>query len=112
MASRGEFRDRFAAALRRRLVPLGPLSRRQLAHAIGVCDDTVDNWLAARSQPDAWVMGSLMEFFDAAFACEVYAPQGVAIVKLNDIRKVRAIAAVEKLAPICAAIDELAGLAS
>lgn len=112
MASRGEFRERFATALRRRVVPLGPLSRRQIAHAIGVCDDTIDNWLAGRSQPDAWVMGLLMEFFDASFACEVYQPHGVAIVKLSDIRKVRSIAAVEKLAPVCAAIDALEGLAS
>lgn len=112
MTTRASFRERFAAALRRRLVPFGSLSRRQLAHAIRVCEDTVDNWLSGRSQPDAFVMGELMEFFDASFACEVYQPSGIAVVKLSDIRRVRAISAISKLAPVCAAIDEIEGLAS
>jgi hypothetical protein len=107
--SRDLFRKRLADALRRRLAPNTGLTRYQLAHAIGRDPGTIDNWLAEYSQPDSYVMGELIAFFDPAFANEIYAPHGVIVAKLSDARRAHAIQQVNKLSPALEALGEMFG---
>jgi hypothetical protein len=106
--SRDAFKDRLANALLRRLHPNTGLHRKVLSHAIGVHENTVDNWCAGYSQPDSYFMGELIQFFDAGFANEVYAAHGAVVAKLSDTRKARALQAVNKLAPALDALSEFA----
>lgn len=108
--TRDLFRKRLADALRRRLVPNTGLTKAVLAHAIGIKDPgTIDNWMAEYSQPDSYVMGELIAFFDPAFANEVYQTHGVVVAKLSDVRRAHAIHQVNRLAPALDVLGEMMG---
>lgn len=104
------FRQRFSSALRRRLAPNTGLTKAVLAHAIGIKDPgTIDNWLAEYSQPNSYIMGELISFFDSGFANEVYGGHGVVVAKLSDARRAAAIHSVNRIAPALDALGEIMG---
>jgi len=74
---------RFVTALRRRMQPNTPLSRAQLANAVGCSERTVDNWLGG-SPPSGPHLLSLIQIFDRAFVAEV---TGGDVPKLSDARR-------------------------
>jgi hypothetical protein len=106
--SRDVFKVRLSRALLGRLHPNTGLHRKVLAHAVGVHENTIDNWIACYSQPDSYVMGELISFFDAGFANEIYSAHGAVIAKLSDTRKAKALQAVNRLAPALDALAEMA----
>lgn len=72
--SRNAHRARLAAALRRRLDPLGPLRRQALAAEMSISLRTLESWLEGRSEPSSWQMGHLIAATDAQLWIEVYGP--------------------------------------
>lgn len=73
-SGRAAHRRRLAAALKRRLQPQGPIAVKDLATAIGVTPDTVQNWLAESTEPSSWLLGRLMAALDPSFFVELYGP--------------------------------------
>ena len=65
---------RLAAALQQRLQPAGPWQARDLAQAVGVTPETVQNWLAGQTEPSSWTLGRLMGVLDPLFFVDVYGP--------------------------------------
>jgi transcriptional repressor BetI len=76
---RAAHRRRLATALKRRLQPQGPIATKDLAAAIGVTPDTVQNWLAESTEPSSWLLGRLMAALDPGFFVELYGPTVEAI---------------------------------
>jgi hypothetical protein len=71
---RDAHRARLAAALRKRLEPVGPMRREALAAATGVSVKVLESWLEGRAEPTSWQMGRLIVAVDAQFWMEVYGP--------------------------------------
>jgi len=71
---RDAHRARLAAALRRRLEPVGSLKREALAAAVGVSVKTLESWLDGRVEPSSWQMGRLIPATDAQLWFDVYGP--------------------------------------
>lgn len=71
---RDAHRARLAAALRRRLEPVGPLKREVLAASVGVSVKTLESWLDGRGEPSSWQMGRLIPATDAQMWFDVYGP--------------------------------------
>jgi TetR/AcrR family transcriptional repressor of bet genes len=71
---RDAHRGRLAAALRRRLEPVGPLRREVLAGSLGVSVRVLESWLEGRAEPTSWQMGRLLVATDAQLWMEVYGP--------------------------------------
>jgi TetR/AcrR family transcriptional repressor of bet genes len=71
---RDAHRARLAAALRRRLEPVGPLKREVLAASVGVSVKTLESWLDGRGEPTSWQMGRLIPATDAQLWFDVYGP--------------------------------------
>jgi TetR/AcrR family transcriptional repressor of bet genes len=71
---RDAHRARLAAALRKRLEPVGPMRREALAAATGVSVKVLESWLEGRAEPTSWQMGRLLVAVDAQLWMEVYAP--------------------------------------
>ncbi len=69
---RNAHRARLAAALRRRVEPVGRLKREALAAAVGISVKTLESWLEGRSEPSSWQMGRLLPATDAQLWFEVY----------------------------------------
>jgi len=105
--TRHDFRKALSNAIRTRLYPNTGVTRRHLADALGKDEDTIDNYLNEYSQPDGYVMGLMIQFFDAGFANEVYGLHGVVVAKMSDARKAAAIQAVNKLSPALDALAEM-----
>ncbi|MGE3968416.1 MAG: transcriptional regulator BetI [Dongiaceae bacterium] len=74
VSGRAAHRKRLSAALKRRLQPQGPLAVKDLATAIGVTPDTVQNWIAESTEPSSWLFGRLMAALDPSFFVELYGP--------------------------------------
>jgi hypothetical protein len=110
--SREAFKQRLAQALARRLHPNSGLTRKALAHAIGRSPETIENYLSGYSQPDSHAMGELMAFLDAGFACEVYGPHGLVVIKADDLGKARGVLShMHSLAPALETVEQLLSLA-
>ena len=71
---RDAHRARLAAALRKRLEPVGPMRREALAAATGVSVKVLESWLEGRAEPTSWQMGRLLVAVDAQLWMEVYGP--------------------------------------
>ncbi len=71
----GNFRQNFAAALRKRLGKPPLPSIGQLAAAISVTENTVRNWLQKRTSPDSFHMLQLGGLFGHAFMMEAWATE-------------------------------------
>jgi TetR/AcrR family transcriptional repressor of bet genes len=71
---RDAHRGRLAAALRRRLEPVGALRREVLAGSLGVSVRILESWLEGRAEPTSWQMGRLLVSTDAQLWVEVYGP--------------------------------------
>ena len=71
---RDAHRARLAAALRKRLEPVGPMRREALAAATGVSLKVLESWLEGRAEPTSWQMGRLLVAVDAQLWLEVYGP--------------------------------------
>jgi TetR/AcrR family transcriptional repressor of bet genes len=71
---RDAHRARLAAALRRRLEPVGSLKREALSAAVGVSVKTLESWLDGRGEPTSWQMGRLIPATDAQLWFDVYGP--------------------------------------
>ncbi|MBL9035765.1 MAG: transcriptional regulator BetI [Rhodospirillaceae bacterium] len=71
---RDAHRARLAAALRKRLEPVGPMRREALAAATGVSLKVLESWLEGRAEPTSWQMGRLLVAVDAQLWMEVYGP--------------------------------------
>lgn len=104
-AMRRAFRDRMAGALRRRLKPNTMLQKTQLAHALGVSVQTIDNWCGAVSQPDGFMLVQMIHFFDTAFAVEVFGQGALIVSKIDDARRYAALREINRTAPVLAALD-------
>ncbi len=71
---RNAHRARLAAALRKRMEPVGPLRREILAAAAGISVKILESWLDGRAEPTSWQIGRLMVATDAQLWMEVYGP--------------------------------------
>lgn len=74
-----------ADALWRR-INAGAITRKQLQHAIGVSEGTIDNLMSGNGDPSGRVLMALLSFFDSSFANEILAPTGCTVAKLSDAR--------------------------
>jgi hypothetical protein len=83
---RAAHRRRLATALKRRLQPQGPIATKDLAAAIGVTPDTVQNWIAEATEPSSWLLGRLMAALDPSFFIELYGPTVEAVRRRFDER--------------------------
>jgi len=98
---------RLATALQQRLQPAGRWQVKELAQAVGVTPETVQNWLAAQTEPSSWTLGRLMGVLDPLFFVDVYGPvvatmQARFEEKLSATREreIRERAAIESLSPL------------
>jgi TetR/AcrR family transcriptional repressor of bet genes len=71
---RDAHRARVAAALRKRVDPVGSLRREALAASIGVSAKTLEGWLDGRAEPSSWQIGRLIGSTDAQVWMEIYGP--------------------------------------
>lgn len=71
---RDAHRGRLAAALRKRVEPVGPMRREALAAATGVSLKVLESWLEGRAEPTSWQMGRLLIAADTQLWMEVYGP--------------------------------------
>ncbi len=71
---RNAHRARLAAALRKRLEPVGPLRREVLSAAAGISVKILESWLEGRAEPSSWQIGRLIVATDAQLWMEVYGP--------------------------------------
>lgn len=79
-------RARLAAALRKRLEPVGPLRREVLAATIGITVKVLESWLEGRAEPTSWQMGRLLIATDVQLWIEVYGPVHEEAQRLFDAR--------------------------
>jgi len=71
---RDAHRGRLAAALRRRLEPVGTLRREVLAGSLGISVRVLESWLEGRAEPTSWQLGRLLVATDAQLWMELYGP--------------------------------------
>lgn len=71
---RNAHRARLAAALRKRLEPVGQMRREVLAAATGISVKILESWLDGRAEPTSWQMGRLIIATDAQLWIEIYSP--------------------------------------
>jgi TetR/AcrR family transcriptional repressor of bet genes len=71
---RDAHRGRMAAALRKRVDPVGPLRREALAASVGVSPKTLEGWLDGRVEPSSWQIGRLIAATDIQLWMEIYGP--------------------------------------
>ncbi|HEY4163046.1 MAG TPA: transcriptional regulator BetI [Dongiaceae bacterium] len=71
---RDAHRSRIAAALRKRVEPVGNLRREALAASVGVSAKTLDGWLDGRAEPSSWQIGRLIAATDSQVWMEIYGP--------------------------------------
>lgn len=104
-AERMAFRERLSAGLRKRLKPNTMLQKTQLAHALSVSAQTIDNWIGQVSQPDGFMLVQLISLFDTGFAAEVFGQGKLIVSKIDDARRYAALREINRAAPVLAAID-------
>ncbi|MDQ7250809.1 transcriptional regulator BetI [Dongia sedimenti] len=71
---RNAHRGRVAAALRKRVDPVGTIRREALAASVGVSAKTLEGWLDGRVEPSSWQLGRLIVATDAQLWMEIYGP--------------------------------------
>jgi TetR/AcrR family transcriptional repressor of bet genes len=71
---RNAHRARIAAALRKRVDPVGTIRREALAASVGVSAKTLEGWLDGRVEPSSWQLGRLIVATDAQLWMEIYGP--------------------------------------
>jgi TetR/AcrR family transcriptional repressor of bet genes len=71
---RDAHRARIAAALRKRVEPVGALRREALAASSGVSVKTLEGWLDGRVEPSSWQIGRLIAATDTQVWMEIYGP--------------------------------------
>ena len=81
---------RLAAALRKRLEPVGPLRREVLAASSGISVKILESWLDGRAEPNSWQMGRLIVATDAQLWFEIYGPMHEETQRLFDARLAQA----------------------
>ena len=74
LQGRDAHRSRIAAALRKRVEPVGPLRREALAASVGVSSKTLEGWLDGRVEPSSWQLGRLIVATDSQLWMEIYGP--------------------------------------
>jgi lambda repressor-like predicted transcriptional regulator len=74
MQGRDAHRARIAAALRKRVDPVGTIRREALAASVGVSPKTLEGWLDGRVEPSSWQLGRLIAATDAQLWMEIYGP--------------------------------------
>jgi lambda repressor-like predicted transcriptional regulator len=71
---RNAHRARIAAALRKRVDPVGTIRREALAASVGVSAKTLEGWLDGRVEPSSWQLGRLIVATDSQLWMEIYGP--------------------------------------
>ncbi len=71
---RDAHRARIAAALRKRVDPVGTIRREALAASVGVSPKVLEGWLDGRAEPSSWQIGRLIAATDAQVWMEIYGP--------------------------------------
>jgi TetR/AcrR family transcriptional repressor of bet genes len=71
---RNAHRGRVAAALRKRVDPVGTIRREALAASVGVSAKTLEGWLDGRVEPSSWQLGRLIVATDSQLWMEIYGP--------------------------------------
>ena len=71
---RDAHRARIAAALRKRVDPVGTIRREALAASVGVSAKTLEGWLDGRAEPSSWQIGRLIAATDSQIWMEIYGP--------------------------------------
>jgi hypothetical protein len=78
------FRERVRDAMQRRIGKGKALTVKQVAHAVGCSDGTIENLMGGgTSEPSSRVLRELMMFFDDSFANEIWGCDGFVIVRMN-----------------------------
>jgi TetR/AcrR family transcriptional repressor of bet genes len=71
---RDAHRSRVAAALRKRVDPVGTIRREALAASVGVSLKVLEGWLDGRAEPTSWQVGRLIVATDGQLWMEIYGP--------------------------------------
>lgn len=79
-------RDRIHNALKRRVGPHVGLSIKVVARATGLTERTIENAMSGQTMPRGDTLMTLVDFFDASFANEIFAGSTFLVVKLSDQR--------------------------
>jgi len=74
LQGRDAHRARVAAALRKRVDPVGTIRREALAASVGVSAKTLEGWLDGRVEPSSWQLGRLIVATDSQLWMEIYGP--------------------------------------
>jgi TetR/AcrR family transcriptional repressor of bet genes len=74
LQGRDAHRSRVAAALRKRVDPVGTIRREALAASVGVSAKTLEGWLDGRVEPSSWQLGRLVVATDSQLWMEIYGP--------------------------------------
>jgi TetR/AcrR family transcriptional repressor of bet genes len=74
LQGRDAHRSRIAAALRKRVDPVGPIRREALAASVGVSPKVLEGWLDGRQEPSSWQLGRLIAATDGTLWLEIYGP--------------------------------------
>jgi TetR/AcrR family transcriptional repressor of bet genes len=74
LQGRDAHRSRVAAALRKRVDPVGTIRREALAASVGVSAKTLEGWLDGRVEPSSWQLGRLIVATDSQLWMEIYGP--------------------------------------
>jgi TetR/AcrR family transcriptional repressor of bet genes len=74
LQGRDAHRSRVAAALRKRVDPVGTIRREALAASVGVSAKTLEGWLDGRQEPSSWQLGRLIVATDSQLWMEIYGP--------------------------------------
>ncbi|HEX2582316.1 MAG TPA: transcriptional regulator BetI [Dongiaceae bacterium] len=84
-------RARLAAALRKRIEPLGPMRKEVLAAGLGVGARAIDSWIEGSSEPSSWQMGRIMTLLGTGMWMEVYGPMHEEMSRLYEARLAEAL---------------------
>jgi TetR/AcrR family transcriptional repressor of bet genes len=74
LQGRDAHRSRVAAALRKRVDPVGSIRREALAASVGVSAKVLEGWLDGRAEPSSWQVGRLIVATDSQLWMEIYGP--------------------------------------
>jgi hypothetical protein len=80
------FREKIRSAMQRRVGPGTGLTVKMVARATMLTERTIENAMAGNNTPRGDTLMTLVDFFDASFANEIFAGSTFLVVKLSDQR--------------------------
>lgn len=84
--------ERVSHSLQRRLFPNTSLTRKQLQHALGISQSTMDNLLAGHHDPSGRVLDKLVGFFRESFINEIWGAHNIHCIDTRTVEKALVVA--------------------